>query len=358
MDQNPSEYELREFILKILETKGPKNALIKLKRFTTNIDKSLLPVQIKQLLETLEYASTNEENIEFLLNRILSAKGFKLPHEQYFLRGFPKSEFALYVDLYEGRLGDCLGKLAELLHAQEKLNLLLLIRIMSSTKKRILHAKHNYFETDLPQINYVDIHPYIREVSQDLSFNRSLLQSLPKEIFDRLPNKNTYNEFGIDQSATIHIRGGDALFNGAFPLPPISYYIKCIELIKPTKIILVCEPDKPNEYGRINPLPLKLESYLAGIGIPILKVSNLDLFNDAGILFYSKTVVSSTSLFSKMLPLYGTDCTSLYSPVSYSGKSWFDDKIMNWIECWNNFDHEKWTNDLNYRLSWVTQEFS
>ena len=196
---------------------------------------------------------------------------------------------------------------------------------------------------------------YIENTISEIPFQRSLLQNSPRTLFDKLPKKSAFKKHDLDNSLIIHVRGGDALFSGSLILPPIDYYISCIDKVSPSKVVVVSEPDNLKKYKSSNPVPLVINQYCEKKNIKFTSISSEDILYDAGLLFRAKRIVTSTSSFSKTISLYSRDCENIFMPrFVKNDKDYFSDKSVQHVSFINEVDLESWANNLDYRLRWVS----
>ena len=285
--------EASELVLRMANDFGPTAALSKLREMNVG---GQVPDLWKGLEEALKNSAENENQRMILMARAMTKSGFFLPLESFFNLGFPRREFLIYADFSNGRVGDFLAQLLRLLHAQDELGLVLCIKSRLSNSKRNLLNISNSFDSELPGIELCSsIDQYIKDIIKGLDFNRKILQRTNRDIFSKLPKKIEYQKLNLDKSLVLHIRGGDALFDGAFVLPSLGYYIKAIELECPQKVVVICEPDNPSKYGEEkNPVPAKIKSYCKNNNIEYELISNDNFLYDAGVIFHSKSLVSSS----------------------------------------------------------------
>ncbi len=348
--------EASEIVLRMANNFGSSAALSKLRQMEVGGE---VPEFWKGMEDALNHSSENENQRMILMARSMTQSGFFLPLEAFFGLGFPKREFLVYADFTSGRVGDFLAQLLRLLHAQKELGLVLCVKSRLSLSKRILLNISNSFDTDLPGIELCSsIDEYLKTIIKDVNFNRKILQKAPRDLFSKLPTKSKYKNLKLFECLVIHVRGGDALFDGAFSLPSLSYYIKAIQLESPKKVILISEPDDPLKFGgAINPTPEKIKEYCIKQKIEFEHISSNDFMFDAGVMFWSEALVCSTSSFSRMLSLYSRDCKTIYMPNRYEiSEEWIKDSSIKYIEAWDGFNYALWKKDLNYRISWVSSE--
>lgn len=316
-----------------------------------------LPSYLKGIRDALASSKENEEQRNISLINMMNATGLEIPTEILFQLGLPKKEFILKVNLLNGRLGDKLGTLSKLIHAQREINIILCIKSpLSKSNLVILYPEKDSFNSDLPQISYSEsINKFITDVALNTNFNRKLLQESSRSIFSKIPSKNEYSELDVNDSVVVHVRGGDALFEGAIPLPPLNYYLKCIKRISPNKIIIVSEPDDLKKNGMNNPVPGLIKDYCNNVGIKYIHISTKDYIYDAGIIYWAKKVIASTSSFAQMLSIFSHDCHSLYIPTYEDiSNEWMNDQCLEKVKCMDSLYNEEWAKDMNYRISWVT----
>ena len=281
--------------------------------------------------------------------------GFDIPMEILFRLGVPKRGFAIKANFINGRLGDTLGQLANLLHASEKLDLVLFVNPRLSSKKTVLVSYSTSFDEEIQLLDASlgGARTYLDKVAREAKFNRSIVQDIDPIFFDllppleKLPNPEVHN----NNCLTIHVRGGDALFAGSLNLPPLRYYINAIKTIRPKKVFTIVEPKNPQDHCD-NPVPEKILEYCNSNNISCLMQSSEDLLIDAATLFYAHQVVASNSSFSKWLPVFGNS-TYTAMPTIDANNEWLNDPSIHYAECYEDFDGEAWQKDLNYRLQWV-----
>ena len=140
---------------------------------------------------------------------------------------------------------------------------------------------------------------YVLEISAKQTFSLSLLRGVSTSLFSKLP-KQEMLPFSTE-SLVVHVRAGDALFEGLLFLPPLHYYISAILNSRKKEVVVVAEPPN-NQDPCVNPVPDLIQSHCKSSGIKCF-IQSSDEEVDAATLFYAKTVVASNSSFSKWLPL-------------------------------------------------------
>lgn len=284
----------------------------------------------------------------------LAGFGVHLPRDLLFYLGVPRKEFGLRVDLLDGRLGDTLEQLAKFVHAMHALNLVLFVNSRLSSHRSVMLSCADSFgeEFSVYDGNEGALRDYVLEVSDNCAFSLSLIRELSPSLFSKLPS-NEVASLGAE-SLVIHVRGGDALFLGALALPPLTYYKSAILSSGLKRVVVVSEPGNPLD-PCVNPVPELIQDWCDSSAIDCVIQSSDELEIDAATLFYAKNVVASNSSFSKWLPLYGESCESLVIPgLPGGGDRWVQDECVTYIDCWGGFDSEKWSENLNYRLAWVS----
>lgn len=344
--------DFAEHIAFIAKDLGAKEALKRLHQFQVQGE---YPEYIQGFNQALTQAAENEDRRMLILSRIMAFSGFFLPIESLFELGLPKKEFLVYADLTFGRLGDSLYKLCLLLHAMNRLDLVLCVRSKFSSNKRILIHNKDVFDSDVPSIEFIPpIKEYLWKTAEMYEFSRSTLQNTTRSIFLDIPTVDKYKDLNLDESLVVHVRGGDALFEGALFLPPFSYYTNCIKKVSTNKVIVLYEPDDQFKYNALNPIPNKILEYCKVLNKECILISNKDANYDAGILLSARNVVASNSYFSKMIALYSRICQCMYFPSQLNNeKQWISDDSIYYIYCWQDFDHLMWTKSLEYRMNWV-----
>ncbi len=344
-----------EFICRCANDFGSTKALNKLRGLEINDND--LPDYLRGMNAALTYSAENEKRRMIMLARAISLSGLYLPMEAWKELGFPAREFILYADLSDGRIGDTLNQLSVLLHAQEELNLVLIVKSRLSSYQRVMLCQPGGFKTDLPTIELNGtIDAYIKDIGSKVKFNRELLQKCNEDAFNKLPKEDQYNDLDIRKSVVLHIRGGDALFEGALHLPPLSYYKKSILELNPKKIIIVSEPDHLQKYGTTNPLKDVLYKYCISKDIETTIVSTEDVYYDLGIIFWAKQVITSNSYFSKMMALYSRKCEHIYMPSFQNPMTnWYQDPSIKYIPCYDMFSIQKWQESIDYRFKWILE---
>jgi len=144
------------------------------------------------------------------------------------------------------------------------------------------------------------------------------------------------------------------LFDGALTLPTLAYYKRCLDKLSPKKVVIISEPDDVSKYGSENPVPGKIIEYCNDVDIQCQRISGEDVFFDAGVVFWAKRVICSTSAFAQSLALFSRDCEEIYMPLPLKADQlWIQDDCIEYIDAWERFCPDKWQNDLEYRLAWV-----
>ena len=319
-------------------------------------DKEKLPDYFLGMRNGLECASENEKTRLLMLSRIMSLSGLHLPVSALFNLGLPRKEFLLYADLSTGRIGDQLFQLAQLLHAQKVLNIVLCINSKLSSANKIILLNNDSFSTDLPAVELnPSLSEYFKSICKSSVFIRKILQESSRTIFNLIPNEKSYQNLELDKVLITHIRGGDALFDGTLLLPPLRYYTECIAKEDAKKVIILTEPDFNDKYNMENPQPRNLIDYCNKKNIEVTLISNKDVLIDAGVLYWAKRIVASNSHFSKMIPLFSRNCEKLYLPICKKDYiNWCKDGAVIEHQCWEGLNPDKWK-DLDYRLNWVSQ---
>jgi len=304
-----------------------------------------------------QYSALNEKRRLLSASAMLGDAGFYLPMEAMFKLGFPRTEFIVNVDLSSGRFGDTLGQLASYLHAMHSLNLLLFVKSRMSSYRRVLLSKSHGFMNDLISVDLTPpINSYLRSVASNEVFDKTFLVAASPLLLQGLGSSDNLKVDIAHDVLVLHVRAGDALFLGALPLPPLSYYQSAILVSEAKRVVVVSEPANPQD-PCVNPVPDLIQSFCESSGVEYLIQSSDELEVDAATLFYAKRVVASNSSFSKWLPLYGDSCESLTIPDSPGGGDhWVQDECITYVDCWDGFDREKWKESLDYRLAWVSAE--
>ncbi len=357
MDQRFSMQDMVGFLARIAHDQGAHAAS---KYMNANIAAEDIAKSdwLKGMNCALQYAAINERKRLLSLNQALGAAGLFLPIEALFEFGLPRKEFIINIDTTNGRIGDSLGQLASYIHAMIELNLVLIVKPRLSRSARILLHHSLLFSEDLICIGSTPpLLDYLNRVAESRPFNRAFLASQTSALFDMLPMPKhiTYGTLLQNGALVIHVRAGDALFQGAIALPPLRYYLNAIIASMPNFVIVVAEPYYRQKDPFPNPVPALIKASCNAIGVECHIQSSDDMHLDAATLFYAQAVVASGSSFSKWLPLYGKSCISLTLPVSPGNShEWAQDSCMHYVDCWNGFDQDKWNSDLDYRLAWVT----
>jgi len=357
MDTSPSEFDLRDMALRWCAQSGPHFALHSLNPWLAGVEESELPEQLKSLRSTLEAAALSARDFDFLFLQAMAAKGMKAPFEIFRSAGFPESSFMVRVKFNNGRLGDCLTQLAVLLHAQAVDNLMLIVNAWFSEGTHIMTPALQ-FDGSLPSIDYLCVQDYLTTRTQSNPFQRSLLQQCSRGILGRITSDCPIDNDVLADALVLHVRAGDALFDGSIALPPLHYYTHCITVSSPCSVIVLAEPPSgnPSRNGdNLDPATMGILAFCKQQGIACSVISNHDMFIDASILYRAHVVVASTSSFSKMIPLYGHSCAKLFIPSS-TGHPWINDTSIEYVDCWEDFNQSLWQSDLEYRLSWVSRD--
>ena len=339
--------------LSTCESRGPTQSLRQLKG-RIPIETVQSSEYLRALFDAYGSASTAEKSRMRRAAEDLAGMSIALPREILFYLGIPKREFGLRVDLLNGRLGDTLGQLARLVHAMYSLNLVLFVRSRLSRQRTVMLCCADSFDEEFGVYdgNEGTLHDYVFEVASNQPFSRVFLRELSSSLFSRLPVREVL-PLAADP-LVLHVRAGDALFEGALLLPPMSYYQTAILASKAKRVILVSEPANPQD-PCVNPVPELIQSFCKLSNIDCIVQSSEEMEVDAATLFYAKRVVASNSSFSKWLPLYGDSCESLMIPDSPGGGDhWVQDECITYVDCWDGFDREKWKESLDYRLAWVS----
>ncbi|KZR71818.1 hypothetical protein PMIT1318_01626 [Prochlorococcus marinus str. MIT 1318] len=338
---------------------GPEKALDKLLQFISRVNTNQIPEQLKTLKVSLELASKNKRNLDFLLFRILAAKGITFPSsEVYFSYGFPKTDFVVYANLLNGRIGDSLDQLTRLLHVQQKRNLILFVRSRIIEGGSVIVAKKEFHEGVLPSIDYSSIRDYIYSEFSTIKFDRSILQSAPRALLGNIITSERESITSSTNTLVLHVRGGDALIEGTMRLPPLSYYKRCLEESGINAVTIVCEPDNLNKHSCLNPVPDRIINWCKKKGVEYKLQSSTNPLLDLRLLYNATHVIASASNFSRLIPLYGSKCIKLWTPSDEDGEdsNWMNDDCIEYRNCWDKFDSNKWSTDLRYRLAWVSGE--
>lgn len=353
MDTFVTQEDIVKQTIEICESRGPTAALRRLYQLvpTERIAKS---VYLRALSDAYGSASVGEKDRLRTAAKHLSCFGVDFPLDILFHLGLPSRGFGVKIDYLNGRLGDTLGQLAVDIHAMHALGLAVLVKTRLSKAKHILITAGDEFEEEFEfqDGNSGAIRKYLDNTGLAEPFRRDYLTSLSSSLFSRLASKS---EVSLDDgTCVVHVRGGDALYEGALFLPPLSYYKKQIQESESERILIVAEPDLG--VGRSsNIVPALLGEWCESLGKEYAIQSSLDVESDASALYYAKEVIGSNSSFSKWLPLYGTECKSLTLPSDRSGNDWVKDSCLTFIDCWERFNKEEWEKSMNYRLSWVSQ---
>ena len=332
---------------------GPTRALRSLKQRIppdlVNSDECLAA-----LLDAYGSASMAEKRKMMRVAEDLESFGITLPRDLLFFLGVPQREFGLKVDFVNGRLGDTLGQLAKFVHAMHALNLVLFVRSKLSKSRSVMLCCADAFDEEFSVSNGNDgaLREYVFEVAGKNAFSLGFLRGLSPSLFSKLPVRESLSL--TSNSLVLHVRAGDALFEGALLLPPLSYYQSAILASGTKRVIVVSEPANALD-PCVNPVPDLIQLFCESSGIDCIVQSSNEMEVDAATLFYAKRVVASNSSFSKWLPLYGDSCESLMIPDSPGGGDhWVQDECITYVDCWDGFDREKWKESLDYRLAWVS----
>ncbi len=353
MDRRTTLQDIVVDALSHCELRGPTRALgLLMERIPTKEIES--SEYLQALVSTCKSASAAEKNKMRRTIEELSGFGIALPRDVLFFLGIPRREFGLKVNFLNGRLGDTLDQLAKLVHGMHALNLILFVNCKLSKNRSIMLSCTDCFNEEF---NVYDgdegtLRDYVLEVASKQDFSLTLLRGLNTSLFSKLPTRESIHI--SSESIVVHVRAGDALFIGALFLPPLNYYIDAISNSKAKNVVIVCEPENPQDLC-VNPVPGLIQSFCRSANINCVIQSSDKIEMDAATLFYAKNVIASNSSFSKWLPLYGPSCESLTIPNSIDGeKRWVQDKCITYVDCWNAFNQEKWRDSLDYRLGWVS----
>ena len=137
------------------------------------------------------------------------------------------------------------------------------------------------------------IQKYLFKFAHTLQFSRKILTDSTRTLFNRIPDRSSYRDINLDEACVVHIRGGDALFEGLRELPSLAYYAKSIKSISPKYVIIVSEPSQIDKYKLENPVTKELLKFCESIGIESRHISSEDVYYDAGVIFHAKRIVSS-----------------------------------------------------------------
>ena len=279
-----------------------------------------------------QYSALNERRRLLSAATMLGDAGFYLPMEAMFQLGFPRSEFIVYVDLTDGRLGDSLLQLARYLHAMQSLNLVLFVKSRMSSYRRVMLSKSCGFMQETVSVDLTPpIKGYLDSIAENEVFNKSFLRDASSLI---LQNMRPLESLKLDVSSdvlVVHVRSGDALFLGALMLPPLKYYERAIMGSGLKRVVVVSEPANTQD-PCANPVPELIRLFCDAYGIDCTLQSSDELEVDAATLFYAKRVVASNSSFSIWLPLYGDSCESLMIPCSPDrGDHWLQDESITYV---------------------------
>ena len=337
------------------ESRGPTSAL---RSLTARIpaEKVESSEYLRGLFDAYRSASAVEKSRMRRAVEDLASFNVALPRDFLFYLGVPRKEFGLRVDLLNGRLGHTLGQLARYVHAMHALNLVLFVRLRSALRRSVMLCCDDSFDEEFSVYDGVEgtIRDYVFEVASNQVFSRDFLRGLSPSLFSKLIAQNSPSL--ADGSLVLHVRAGDALFEGALNLPPLSYYQSAILASKAKRVVVVSEPANIQD-PCVNPVPKLIQSFCELSNIDCIVQSSEEMDVDAATLFYAKRVVASNSSFSKWLPLYGDSCESLMIPDSPGGGDhWVQDECITYVDCWDGFDQEKWNESLDYRLAWVSGE--
>ena len=156
--------------------------------------------------------------------------------------GFPRREFIVNVDL-SGRLGDTLGQLARYLHAMHSLNLVLSVKSRMSRTRRLMLSSSCKFDHDPVVIDmFPPVEDYLQSSISNMVFNRSFLSAVSTLVLEDLGSFRNSKFDRFDDLLALHVRAGDALFEGALVFPPLRYYQSAILGAGLKKVLVVAEP--------------------------------------------------------------------------------------------------------------------
>lgn len=340
-------------IFKICESRGPVSALSRLSQLVPN-EMVTSSEYLRALCDAYISASHSEKRRIRRSAEDLANYGIKFPRDILFSLGVPKRQFCLKINFLRGRLGDNLKYLSYYIHGMHALDLILFVKSPMSQLRYIMLSVTDTFSEEIEIFDGNDsaLSDYVMEIGKGSIFSRNMLTSLSSSLFSIFPKRESLPF--LDDSLVIHVRGGDALFDGALNLPPFSYYMNLISNTSAKSVTVVAEP--PNiQDPCANPVPQLIMDYCLSSGIDCLIQSSDSLEVDAATLFYAKRVVASNSHFSQWLPLYGESCESLTMPDSPDGENhWVQDDCITYVDCWEGFDRKRWGDSLNYRISWVS----
>ena len=205
------------------ESRGPTSAL---RSLTTRIpaEKVESSEYVRGLFAAYRSASAVEKSRMRRAVEDLAGFGVALPRDFVFYLGVPRKEFGLRVDLLNGRLGDTLCQLARYVHAMHALNLVLFVKSRVSLRRSVMLCCADSFDEEFSVYdgNEGTLRDYVFEVASNQVFSRDFLGELSSSLFSKLPAQNSLSLAA--GSLVLHVRAGDALFEGALTLPPLSYY--------------------------------------------------------------------------------------------------------------------------------------
>ena len=149
------------------------------------------------------------------------------------------------------------------------LNLVLFVRSrLSKHRSVMLHCADSFEEPfSIYDGNEGTLRDYVLEVSRNQSFSLDLLRELSPSLFSRLPAKKE-SSLAVGSMA-LHVRAGDALFEGALILPPLSYYQSAIINSEAKQVVIVSEPANIQD-PCVNPVPDLIKSFCGSSGIDCL----------------------------------------------------------------------------------------
>lgn len=358
MDNRATLQELVTFLASIANAKG---ALAASNYINQNLPPDVIGSNdwLKGMNAAFQYSAINERKRLLFMIQALGCSGLCLPIETLFEFGLPQKGFIVNIDLTEGRIGDTLGKLARYVHAMIELNLVLLVKSRLSRSAFILVHNSVEFSEDVVSIDSIPpVIDYLTKIGESVTFKRDFLRLLPSQLFDDLPGPENlpHGLKALDNGVlVIHVRGGDALFNGLINLPPLMYYLNAIRLRKPNFVLIIAEPFYPQKDPFANPVPALIQSACNDIGVECQVQSSDHVNYDASTLFHARNVVASSSSFSKWIPIYGKTCKSLIIPCDLGTvHEWLQDHCIKYVNCWLGFDQTRWDSDIYYRLAWVS----
>jgi len=374
MDTHPTFNEYLKTLLIILRSYGSRRTLGWLHMNLPTIKhvilaerKESIKYEVNAINRLLTLSAVKEDESQLRLISELIRSGFDIDRDLY-AHLIPKSNYLIYYRPSTGRLGDLISQLSLPLAMWLTDSILFSVHTpsaISSSEGFLIGGNIRLHSERLlcVEADQQSISRFASEDAKKLSVNCPwILREISPLLFDKIHSDRPSDL--KDDCISIHLRGGDMMFSPIYiPQPPLSYYLRCIQLSGTKSVALIVEPDRP-EIGRINPLPQLIMKYCQEKGLECAMRSG-SIEEDSCWLYHSRQVICGVSSFGRSIAYSSRICKHIFVPddpeegISDKDRMLIHEKVnknyepkVTRIKHWDYPRQSEWMN-LSTRLAWI-----